>query len=76
MCNDKEFYLSNFMIASEVPESRFVTKTNCFALARYVLSDNFAVAKLGRKTKGKVCKLGLIKSFKCRNANRRLYSLN
>ena len=56
--DDEGFYLSHFMIASKVPEGHFVNKRlNCFVSVRYVLSDtdNFAVAKLGRKTEGKVC---------------------
>ena len=55
--DDKEFYLSHFMIATNTGKSFCQQKTNCFVLARYVSFDNFAVAKLDRKTEGKVCYL-------------------
>ena len=43
-------------------------KTNCFESARYILSDNMAAAKLGRKTGCNWEKC--VKSCKSRNANR------
>ena len=44
------------MIAAKVPESRFVNKRRTVLSQRVtLLSGNFAAAKLGRKTEGKVC---------------------